>query len=198
MSNPIVSLRLAAAVIVLATATIAFNSDLAGLASAGGRIFGSRTAEDTTSVPQPPGLLAPGSCQTAGPIEVESTAGTTTPTAYATLKASFDAINAGTHKGNITIDVCGDSTEAATAALNASGSGSASYSKITISPAGGAARTISGAIAAGSPLIDFNGADNVKFDGLNANSNSLTLSNTTASATSGRGGSCIATSAMNS
>lgn len=46
-------------------------------------------------------------------------------------------------------------------------------------------RTISGAIAAGSPLIDLNGADNVTIDGLNTGGNSLTISNTTASATSG-------------
>jgi hypothetical protein len=126
-----------------------------------------------------------GTCDTAGPIEVESTGGTVTPTAYATLKASFDAINLGTHTGSITIEVCGDSTETAPAVLNASGSGAASYTDIGIRPVGGAARTISGAIAAGSPMIDFNGADSVTVDGLNTGGNSLTISNTTASATSG-------------
>ena len=48
---------------------------------------------------------------------------------------------------------------------------------------GGAARTVSGAIVAGSPLIDLNGADNVTINGLNTGGNSLTISNTTASAT---------------
>src|SRR6185436_11709900 len=71
------------------------------------------------------------------------------------------------------------------AVLNASGAGAALYTTIAISPTGGAARTISGAIAAGSPLIDFNGADNVTIDGLNTGGNSLTIANTTASATSG-------------
>lgn len=104
---------------------------------------------------------------------------------YPTLKAAFDAINAGTHTGTITIDIVGDTTETATALLNASGSGAASYTSITISPSGGAARTVSGAITAGSPLIDFNGADNVTVNGLNTGGNSLTISNTTASATSG-------------
>lgn len=104
---------------------------------------------------------------------------------YPTLKGAFDAINAGTHTGTITIDIVGDTTETATAVLNASGSGAASYTSITISPSGGAARTISGAITAGSPLIDFNGADNVTVNGLNTGGNSLTISNTTVSVTSG-------------
>jgi hypothetical protein len=129
-----------------------------------------------------------GVCDTAGPIEVESSGGTAAgvPTAYATLTLAFTAINGGTlHTGVITIDVCGNTNEAtATATLNASGSGP-SYTSITIAPAGGAARTITGATTAGNPLIDFNGADNVTIDGLNTGGNSLTIANTTASATSG-------------
>lgn len=104
---------------------------------------------------------------------------------YATLKAAFDSINTGFHTGTITIGISGSTTETATAVLNASGTGLSSYTSITISPSGGAARTISGAITAGSPLIDLSGADNVTFDGLNSGGNSLTISNTTASATSG-------------
>lgn len=104
---------------------------------------------------------------------------------YTTLKGAFDAINAGTHTGAITIDVSGDTTETAPAVLNASGSGTASYTSILITPSGGATRTISGAIVAGSPLIDLNGADNVTIDGLNTGGNALIISNTTVSATSG-------------
>ena len=130
-------------------------------------------------------LAAPGTCDTAGPIEVESSGGTTAPTAYATLKAAFDAINAGTHTGDIDIDVCGDTTETATASLSASGTGSASYTEFTIAPAGGAARTIGGTAAAGSALVELNGADNVLIDGLNTGGNSLTISNTLVSSTSG-------------
>ena len=134
----------------------------------------------------PAAPVAPGVCDTAGPIEVEGTILGVTPTAYATLGAAFAAINAGTHTGAITIDVCGDTNEgAATATLNASGSGSASYTSITMAPAGGAARTISGATTAGSPMIDFSGADNVLIDGLNSGGNSLTIANTTVAATSG-------------
>ena len=100
---------------------------------------------------------------------------------YATLKDAFDAINAGTHTGVINIGVCGDTTETLPAVLNASGVGAASYTLVLITPTG--VRTVSGAIVAGSPLIDLNGADNVTIDGLNSGGNSLTISNTTASAT---------------
>jgi hypothetical protein len=125
-----------------------------------------------------------GTCDTAGPIEVEGSILGTTPTAYATLLDAFAAINAGAHSGAIIVDVCGDTNETASATLNASGTGSSSYTSVTISPAGGSARTISGAITSGSPLIDLAGADNVTIDGLNIGGNSLTLSNTTVSPTS--------------
>lgn len=105
-------------------------------------------------------------------------------TNYMTLKAAFDAINAGTHTGTILIELANNTTETASCVLNASGSGSASYTSITIRPTGGAARTISGAIV-GLPLIDLNGADNVSIDGLNSGGNSLTISNTSTSSTSG-------------
>ncbi len=101
---------------------------------------------------------------------------------YGTLAGAFAALNANAvQTGNtITISVQSDTTETTTAVLNAG-----DWASITISPSGGAPRTISGAIAAGSPLIDLNGADNVTIDGLNAGGNALTISNTTASATSG-------------
>jgi hypothetical protein len=103
---------------------------------------------------------------------------------YPDLKSAFDAINAGTHTGAVTVSIIGDTTEAAApAVLNASGSGAASYTSISITPVGG--RSITGAAPAGGPLIDLNGADNVTIDGLNAAGNSLTISNTTVSATSG-------------
>src|SRR5687768_16550272 len=56
---------------------------------------------------------------------------------YATLQAAFDAINAGTHTGAATVEIVGVTTETATAALNASGTGSASYTSVVISPSGG-------------------------------------------------------------
>jgi hypothetical protein len=119
-----------------------------------------------------------------GQVSLTATAGTTSGS-FTTLKEAFDAINSGTHTGVIAITITANTTETAPAVLNASGSGSASYTSLSIQPSGGAARTISGAITAGSPLIDLNGADNVTIDGLNTGGNSLTISNTTASATAG-------------
>jgi len=109
-----------------------------------------------------------GPCGTGGPIEIDSTA-------YATLKDGFDAINAGTHTGAVSVLVCANTTETASAVLNASGTGPSSYGSVTVSPFGGAARTISGAIAG--HLIDLNGADSVTIDGLNSGGDTLTLDN---------------------
>src|SRR5262245_21534333 len=115
-----------------------------------------------------------------GAIELESTGGLIGPTGYTTLGAAFADINNGNNSGTITIDVCGDTSEPASAVLNASGSGSASYTGITIAPAGGAARTISGGIAGA--LLDLNGAQNVVIDGLNTGGDALTIDNTDAGA----------------
>jgi hypothetical protein len=101
-------------------------------------------------------------CTTAGPIEVQSSGGTTTPTAYGTLKAGFDAIIAGTHTGSISVEICGNTTETATAALTASGLAATSYTDVTIRPVGGA-RIIEGSIVGA--IIRLNGADNVTIDG---------------------------------
>lgn len=101
---------------------------------------------------------------------------------YSTLSAAFTAMNASIHTGNIFISVLNDINEGiVTATLN----NNAAIASVLIQPAGCGPRTISGATTAGNPLIDFNGADNVTVDGLNTNGNSLTISNTTISATSG-------------
>lgn len=80
---------------------------------------------------------------------------------YPTLKDAFDAINAGTHTGAITIDIVGNTTEPVAARLNASGEGAANYTSIVIAPSGGA-RTISGSDTV---TIKLAGADNVVIDG---------------------------------
>ena len=118
-------------------------------------------------------------------ITVNSSTGTTTPTTYTTLKASFDAINLGTHTGVILISVTGNTTETNSCVLNASGTGSSNYSSIKITPNGGSTRVVSGAITAGLPLIDLNGADNVTINGLAINGDSLSIVNTTVSTTTG-------------
>jgi hypothetical protein len=118
------------------------------------------------------------------PIVVTATAGNTGPTGYVHLQGAFAAINTGVHQGVINVAIVGDSTEVASSVLNASG-GTANYTSVSIQPSGGAPRTISAAINAGSPSVDLNGATNVTIDGLNSGGNSLTFSNTTAS---GQGG----------
>jgi hypothetical protein len=121
------------------------------------------------------GLLAPAT----GPVYLYSTANAV-GTNYATLKSAFDAVNAGTYTGNLFIEINGDTTETASAVLNASG-GASSYTAISIKPVGGV-RTISGNLAL--PMVDLNGADNVTIDGAIAGVKSLTISNTNTSITS--------------
>ena len=118
------------------------------------------------------------------PIHFTATAGTLSGD-YTTLKGVFDAINAGTLQGAITLTINANTTETASAVLNESGSGSASYTSINIYPTV-AGLSITGNLAA--PLIDFNGADNVTFDGrVNATGSSkdLVLSNTNTGYTDG-------------
>lgn len=107
-------------------------------------------------------------------VNVTATTGTLGPTTYATLKTAFDAVNSGTHQGAITITISGNTTETAAAVLNASGSGSSSYSNVTIYPTA-TGLSISGNLT--TPLIDLNGADNVTIDGrLNATGTTTDLS----------------------
>ena len=104
---------------------------------------------------------------------------------YVTLKSAFDAINAGSITGNITLHIIDNTNETATASLNASGSGSANYTSISVYPII-SGKSLSGNLA--SPLINLNGADNVTIDGsLNASGNTidLTITNTSASTLAG-------------
>jgi hypothetical protein len=109
-------------------------------------------------------------------ISLTATAGTTTGT-YTTLKGAFDAINAGTHQGAITINVTANTTETASAILNASG-GTSLYTSVLIKPATGVTATITSADTVAT--IKFNGADNVTIDGSNngTSSRNLSISNT--------------------
>jgi hypothetical protein len=110
-------------------------------------------------------LLLSGGLGVAAQVSVTATTGTVGPTAYTTLKAAFDAVNAGTHSGNVTVTVSGNTTETGTATLN-----SGPYSTLTLNAT--AASVITGNI--GGPLIDFVGAGDVFFNG----NNNLQLVNT--------------------
>ncbi|KAA2239312.1 T9SS type B sorting domain-containing protein [Chitinophaga agrisoli] len=113
-------------------------------------------------------------------ITVTASAGTPGPITYTTLKASFDAINAGTHQGNIIITIDASTTEPAVAILEGSGTGAASYSGILIKPAAGATPVVSGNFTNNNPVIRLRNASNVTIDGSNNGtaSKDLTLTNT--------------------
>ncbi|MFN5920472.1 MAG: beta strand repeat-containing protein, partial [Bacteroidota bacterium] len=99
---------------------------------------------------------------------------------YGTLGSALNAINSGAQTGaNITVSIQNNTDElTSTAVLNAG-----AWASLTITPNG--ARTVTGATTAGNPLINLNGADNVTINGLNTGGNSLTIINTTLSASAG-------------
>jgi hypothetical protein len=96
---------------------------------------------------------------------------------YPSLRMAFSAINSGRHTGDIDIQICASTNEIATAVLNASGTGSADYTSVTIYPTV-TGKTISGNLSGA--LIQLNGANNVTIDGrLNqAGAKDLTIENT--------------------
>jgi len=102
---------------------------------------------------------------------------------YPTLQAAFDAINAGTHTGAVTVTIINSTTEAAPCVLNSSGAGSASYTSVSIRPSNDNV-VVSGPTVTGRGLIELNGADNVTINGDNPNSGgtnrNLTIQNTAA------------------
>ncbi|RYY99432.1 MAG: hypothetical protein EOO11_04955 [Chitinophagaceae bacterium] len=109
-------------------------------------------------------------CSLLGQAQVSVTAstGTAGPTTYTTLKGAFDAINAGTHGGLVTVSLSANTTETATAVLNAPG-GAATYATVNIQPT--ATVTVSGNIAGA--LVHLNGSSDVNILG----NNQLTLQN---------------------
>lgn len=126
-------------------------------------------------------LIIAGTYSVQAQVSLTASSGTAAAS-YTTLKEAFDSINTGAHMGIISISITANTTETASCVLNASGSGTANYTKVTITPSGGASRTIAGTIAGN--LIDLSGADNVKIDGLNTGGNSLTIANSNTGATS--------------
>ena len=94
-------------------------------------------------------------------VSVTATAGVVGPTAYTTLKTAFDAINAGTHQGDVTVSITGNTTETVMAVLNGSGA-PANYTTVLVKPSG-VPRIITGNLA--TPIVKLNGADNVTIDG---------------------------------
>ncbi|MEI6143606.1 MAG: hypothetical protein WCP85_30290, partial [Mariniphaga sp.] len=110
--------------------------------------------------------------------------GITLLASYLNIHDAFDKINDGTHTGSIMIKLNASQVLSASAVLNLSGMGSASYTDVILYP------TTTGIAISGNgnftePLIDLNGADNVVIDGrVNAtgSTKSLTISNPSISA----------------
>ncbi len=96
------------------------------------------------------------------PIEVTGTIDGLGSIRYPTLKAGFDYINNGRHRGTVTVRVLGNTTETATAVLLASAAPS-NFSSVLIYP-DAAGHVISGNLI-GTSVVRLNGADNVTFDG---------------------------------
>lgn len=98
-------------------------------------------------------------------VSVTSTTGAASGN-YSTLKLAFDSINSGYFKGVINIRINATTTETASASLNASGVGNASYTSVLIRPADTAIslKRIQ-TTTTGLNLINLEGADYVTFDG---------------------------------
>jgi hypothetical protein len=98
-------------------------------------------------------------------VSLTATGGTSTGS-FSTLNAAFTAINAGTHTGSIVVTVTGNTTEPATPVpLVASGTGSASYTKILIKPSGNDTINSASSPTASRGIIELAGADHVTIDG---------------------------------
>lgn len=116
-------------------------------------------------------LSGPASAQ----IVVTATGGNPGPTNYTTLRAAFDALNAGTHTNIVSISVQGDTTETAPAVLDATAT-NYFVQTLSITPSGGS-WTISGNISGA--VIHLRGASFVTIDGrINGSGRNLTVSNT--------------------
>ncbi|MBL7779110.1 MAG: fibronectin type III domain-containing protein [Chitinophagales bacterium] len=104
-------------------------------------------------------------------------------TNYSNLSTAFAAINAGTHTGNITVNINSSFTDVATAVLNSSGAGSANYTSVLVQPTADNI-VVQFAAATGRGVIELNGADNVTINGDNPNTTgtnrNLTITNSAA------------------
>jgi len=132
-----------------------------------------------------PDTLTVGTCDTGQNVDVEASGGTL-QAGYSTLGAAFAAINAGTHTGDIAVEICASTVESGSSVLHSSGAGSTSYTSVDVYPLIDNA-VVESATASGRGVIELNGADNVTIDGDNPStsgvSQNLTILNTAVSTT---------------
>lgn len=105
---------------------------------------------------------------TSAQVTVTATAGTPGPTPYTTLNDAFLAINAGTHQGDIVVEISANTTETGPCVLNSSDAAPAAYTSVLIRPSADGV-SVSAATATGRGVIELKGADNVTIDGDNPN-----------------------------
>lgn len=132
------------------------------------------------------GVLSIMSTRTLAQVSVTASAATTGPTSYTNLSSAFTAINAGTHQGDITVEISTSFVDVASSVLNSSGDGLALYTSILIRPVNDG--IIVGYVAPqGRGVIELNGTDSVTIDGDNPNTaginRNLTLTNAATSTT---------------
>ena len=126
-------------------------------------------------------------------VTVTATQGTLGPTYYSNLRLAFANINDGLHQGVVTVTINSSTTENTSAVIYASGSsngsGTASYTSVTVYPnASATGLSVSGSLS-GIPTIIIDGADNVVIDGRpggTGTTSQLTISNSASSAASNR------------
>lgn len=116
-------------------------------------------------------------------VSLTASSGTTTGT-YTTLSDAFAAINAGTHKGSIVINITNNTTEPSSVTpLYGSGTASASsssYTDVLIKPSGGSWTINSPSTPTSNrALVELAGADNVTIDGdpTSSGTRKLTIAN---------------------
>lgn len=119
----------------------------------------------------------------AGCLQAQSVLVTPADQDYPDLRTAFEAINAGHHRGAVTVSIIADLVESGPVVLRANGAGFARYDSVLVRPVG--QRSVSGDPGPGQPLIDLVGASNVTFDGVGSGGSSLTVTNTNTSATPG-------------
>lgn len=132
------------------------------------------------------GIFSMMSTQAIAQVSVTASAATTGPTSYTNLSSAFTAINAGTHQGDITVEISASFVDVASSILNSSGDGLALYTSILIRP------VIDGVIVGytgvqGRGVVELNGTDSVIIDGDNPNTSginrNLTFTNAATSTT---------------
>ncbi len=98
-------------------------------------------------------------------VKLTATAATLGPTNYNSISDAFAAINAGTHKGVITIEITGDVTEPDAPVTLFASTGSSSYTSVLIKPTGGNWKVSKGNQIANRGVVELRAADNVTIDG---------------------------------